>query len=70
MNYEEEAIELVETFAETIKPLVLVERDWTVAKQCALICVDKILDALYDNIKIKSKCHEDYEKVKEAIYKL
>lgn len=48
MTPKEKAIELVECFAESIKPVtfgVLMERDWNSAKQCALIAVDEIIEA-------------------------
>ena len=47
MTPKEKAQELVESFAETIKPItygVLIERDWQSAKQCALIAVDEIIN--------------------------
>lgn len=46
MTPQEKAKELIEHFAETIKPIYfdsLVERDWKGAKACALICVEEIL---------------------------
>lgn len=39
----EQAKELVEHYAETIEPIefgIILERNWTSAKQCALIAVD------------------------------
>lgn len=49
MTAAEKAKELVETFAETILPLIIgniMERDWGTAKQCALTTVDEIVNAL------------------------
>lgn len=46
MSSAEKAKELIESFAETIPPIIignLMERDWITAKQCALISVCEIL---------------------------
>ncbi len=43
MTAKEKAKDLVENYAETIKPIefgVILERDWKSAKQCALIAVE------------------------------
>lgn len=48
MTPQEKAKELVEYYAETIKPIlfgVILERDWKTAKQCALIAVYEILES-------------------------
>ena len=50
MTPKEKAIELVECFAESIKPVtfgVLMERDWKSAKQCALIAVDLLISETF-----------------------
>lgn len=47
MNTDDKAKELVEKFAETIpfkEYKVLMERDWKTAKQCAIICVEEIMN--------------------------
>jgi hypothetical protein len=49
MKTEDKAKELVESFAKTVPPVffgVVMERNWQVAKQCALICVEEIIDVL------------------------
>jgi len=45
LSPKEKAKELVEYYAETVKPIdfgVMLERDWKTSKQCALIAVDEI----------------------------
>ena len=46
LSPKEKAKELIEYYAETIKPIdfgVVLERDWKTSKQCALIAVDEII---------------------------
>ncbi len=67
MTPQEKANELVEAFAEAIPPLrfgVLVERDWAVAKECALISVQEVIDALPSD---QSDLIKYFIKVKEEI---
>ena len=72
----EKAIELVENYAETIKPIefgVILERDWKTAKQCALIAVDEIIEVI-NKYSIHSDCPEDadleyWQEVKQEILK-
>jgi hypothetical protein len=70
MTPKEKARELVENYAETIKPIefgVILERDWKSAKQCALIAVDEILKEHYpQDIK---RC-DYFMEVKQEIEKL
>jgi hypothetical protein len=49
MTPKEKAIELVETFAETLPPAIedtIIVRNWVSSIQCALIAVDEIIDLL------------------------
>lgn len=46
MNSKEKAKDLVEHYAETIDPIVfgvLQERNWKLAKKCALIAIDEMI---------------------------
>ena len=74
MTAEEKAKELVETFGESILPVVygsLLERDWGKAKECALIAVDEILFALkYDMNNPTSGSVQYWKKVKTEIQNL
>ena len=48
MTPKEKAKDLVELYAEAVKPIefgVILERDWKTSKQCALITVDEILES-------------------------
>jgi hypothetical protein len=71
MTPKQKAKDLVENYAETIKPIefgVILERDWKSAKQCALIAVDEIL--LIFNGYAWSPTRDYWQKVKTEIEKL
>lgn len=45
MDSKQKSKELINSFAETIRPIAygnLMERDWSGAKECALLCVDEM----------------------------
>ena len=66
MTAEETAKNLVELFAETIPHIeygVLIERDWTTAKECALVAVEEII-----NIQVVKNGY--WNQVKNEITKL
>ncbi len=62
MTPEEKAKELIEKYAEEIPSLVfndqIVERDWTVAKACARICVEEILNDKEDALDVMNDARE------------
>jgi len=70
----EKAKELIESFAETIEPViigVLVERNWNNAKQCALIAVDEILmEFMFDDSEYATRRYNYWQEVKQEIEKL
>jgi hypothetical protein len=75
MTPKEKAKELVENYAETIKPIefgVILERDWKSAKQCALIAVDLRLDGdfIFTSIEYGEESLEYWQEVKQEIERL
>lgn len=68
MTPEEKAKELIEHFAETIRPVVygnLLERDWEKAKACAIILCDEIL-SIYEHMdEFIIKRIEEYRPIEE-----
>ena len=67
MTTKEKAIELVERFLEPIDGLHKYPMCFDTAKQCALICVDEILDAV---TTIADKRFDFYTEVKQEILNL
>ena len=70
MTAKEKAIELVERFLalKKINPNAITRPyNWQEAKQCALICVDEILDAV---TTIADKRFDFYTEVKKEIEKI
>jgi hypothetical protein len=75
MTPKEKAKDLVENYAETIKPIefgVILERDWKSAKQCALIAVDELIaDNDKNEIIVNGGLNKTYwQEVKTEIQKL
>jgi hypothetical protein len=75
MTAKEKAQDLVEHYAETIKPIefgVILERDWKLAKQCALITVDELIKTDYNCLEYYGvlSSTEYWQEVKQEIEKL
>jgi len=73
LSPKEKAKELVEYYAETVKPIdfgVMLERDWKTSKQCALIAVDEIIKALRKSLPEIGKGKGYWYSVKQEIKKL
>lgn len=75
MDSKQKSKELINSFAETIRPIAygnLMERDWSGAKECALLCVDEIDAAIdFDWMEVQNldRQHAHWQLVKEEIEK-
>jgi hypothetical protein len=73
MTPKQKAKDLVENYAETIKPIefgVILEIDWKSAKQCALIAVDEIINSRPAITDSQIEYQNYWQEVKSEIEKL
>lgn len=75
MTPKEKAKELIEHYAETIEPIefgVILERNWKLAKFCAIVAVDELIDENeYLEELVQAGLKKQYwQEVKQEIEKL